>query len=320
MRIRSISLVACALAFLMGVLVVSCTKSGKDRNESDDAETEEVESDETEITDVVRKWNKSLNLRDEKMSNEVYAPSVEFYGRNLSAEECTAMRIDRATSDPTWQQEIISEINLERQDDGSVIASFTKQSDSKKGKHTYPAYLILKKSGGKWKITNESDKLTDKNLKNKKDRKVPENAVRGDFDGDGQIDNVWIDPKYDDDGYVVDRHIKLRSDNPALEGLSWDNAPRGVVLLNLGDLNNSNRDFLGAVPCFDSTWRMFETYGFKNGKWKSVLPQFSVWTGNDDYNRVWKSSRRGYVVISTNDMADSDGGFENTTQEVKLNF
>lgn len=300
-------------------LLTNC--SSKSRNDDDeDSETTEASEDsyKSEIIDVVEKWNKSLNLRDEQMSNEVYAQEVQFYGQKLNGSICAEKRVDMAMSDPTWQQEIISEIHLEKQDDGTVIANFTKQSTSNKGTHTYPSYLILKKFHGTWKIINESDKLTDKNLKKRKNRKVPDDAVRGDFDGDGKIDNVWVDAKYDSDGYAKGK-IRLKSDNPALEGMSW-NATRDVILINVGDLNNSNRDFLGVIPCYDSTWTAFETYGYKNGKWATAVPTFSVWTGNEDFNRVWKSSRKGYVVISTNDMSDPDGGFENTTREVKLNF
>lgn len=311
------------ISFSISVLAVSCTKdSSRSRYETDDNATEAMESNEdfykTEIIEAVEKWNKSLNLRDEKMSAEVYASDVEFYGQNLSAEKCSEIRVDRATSDPTWHQEIISDINLERLDDNSFIASFTKQSNSRKGTHTYPAYLILKKFHDGWKVINESDKLTDKNLKKSKSRKVPENTVRGDFDGDGKIDNIWTDPVYDSEGYVKGE-VKLLSDNPDLEGLTW-NTPRGVILINIGDLNNSGRDFLGAIPCCDSSWTIYETYGFKNGDWIAVVPQFSIYTGNEDYNRVWKSSRKGYVVISSNDMSDIENGYENSTREIRLDF
>lgn len=302
--------------------ISSCqSKSDKDNRNSDSisnsVETEE-ESENSEIREVVNKWNKSLNLRDEKLSMEVYAPEVVFYSQRMTSKECSEKRIDLATSDPTWQQEIISDISLDYLDNNTVQASFTKQSNSKKGTHTYPAYLVLKKIDGKWLITKESDKLTDKNIAKKKSIKVPNNAVRGDFDGDGKIDNVWIDPKYDSDGYIIGKAY-LKSDNPKLEGLSW-NATRDVILLNVGDLNNSNRDFLGAIPCYDSTWTEYKTYGFKNDKWKEAVPSFSVWIGNENIDRIWKSSRKGFVIISYNDMSDPDNGFDNQTKEVKMTF
>lgn len=314
------------LLLLACLLTASCSKGPlKADHETADTLIEKSEvrenSDDNDIKAVVEQWNQSLNLRDAQMSAEVYAPYVNFYSQNLSAQKCVDMRINLAKADPTWHQEIISDIYLNRQDDESVLANFTKQSNSKKGIHTYPAYLILKKYDNGWKVVTESDKLTDKNLAKphkRTSRKVPDDAIRGDFDGDGKIDRVWIEAKYDSDGYAIGTS-HLRSDNPALEGLTWE-SPRGVFIMNVGDLNNSNRDFLGAVPICDSTWRMFETYGYKNGKWAEALSPFSVWTGDDDYHRIWKSSRKGYVVISYNDMSDLEQGFESRTEEVKLNF
>lgn len=293
----------------------SAKTEGQTGNES---ETKSFPGERAKILEVVNRWNKSLNLRDENISMSVFADEVFFYTKTLSAAECTRARINAAMSDPTWEQSIISDISLETNDDGSVMATFTKQSSGKKGKHTYPAYLILKKYGEDWKIIHESDKLTDRNVTKKRAR-IPSDAIRGDFDGDGKIDRVWIEGKYDSEGYALGP-MRLRSDNEALNNLAWDDATRGVTLVNLGDLNGTNRDFLGAIPLYDSTWTVFRTYAFKEGKWKSVVPEFVIWMGNEDINRVWKSSRKGYVVISTNDMADTDNCFDNTTREVRLNY
>lgn len=305
-------------AFMLSA-TVSCNNQKSADEDSDSAEVveENVKSDADEIRQVVERWNTSLNNRDEDESRKVYADEVFFYTRDVSGAEATKLRIDLASKDPSWHQSIVTKIKVSDMGDGQFEASFTKESNSDKGTHSYPAYLYLEKIGGKWKITRESDKVTDKNVAKRK-AGVPKDAIRGDFDGDGSIDYLWIEGRYDSDGYATGP-LKLRSDNPKLEGLKW-NSSRGVLLFNLGDLNNSNRDFLGCIPCNDSSWTVYEVYGSKNNKWVKPISPFGVWLGDEDYDRVWKSGRKGYVVIKTNNMADPDGGFDPNTAEVKFNW
>ncbi len=275
-------------------------------------------SEEARIAKVVKKWNASLNNRDLKASNEVYADKVMFYTQEMSGEEATRLRIEAASQDPSWQQSIVTEIEISEVGDGLMEASFTKQSHSTKGVRTYPAYLYLRKLNGKWCIVKESDKITDTNVA-KRTTSIPADAIRGDFDGDGSIDHVWIEGNFDGEGYAKGR-LMLRSDRKNLEGLSWS-APRGVQLVNVSDLNNSNRDFLGAIPLADSDWTTYELYVWKGGKWVKALKPFSIWIGDDDTDRVWKADRKGYVNIKMQNMSGNpDTMFEPVFKTVKLNW
>lgn len=278
MKLKSQHLHIVILLSCLPLLCLACggNKSNQNSNSAVTPETSGIDtqsSDEARIIEVVEQWNSSLNYRDLKKSKEVFADKVIFYTQAMSGDKVSELRIETASKDPSWQQSIVTDIEIWNLGDGLMVAAFTKQSNSNKGIHTYPAYLYLRQINGDWRIVKESDKVTDINIAKKKNA-IPSDAIRGDFDGDGTIDHVWIEGKYDDEGYTIGK-MRLRSENKNLDGLTWE-APRGVFLANVGDLNNSNRDFLGAIPLYDSNWTIYEVYGWKDGKWKSVLEPFSI--------------------------------------------
>lgn len=300
-------------------LLGSCSESNQNRGSKKPNQFREtVTTPEAALSKAVEKWNEATNLRDQNSLEELFAPQVYYYTLEIPGVEAAKQKVERANSDPTWGQKIISDIEIEVLDDGSFKTSFTKQSDSSKGTHTYRAYLIWKNLNGKWVIIRESDLLTDQNLE--KHSKIPDNAISGDFDGDGKTDHVWIEADYDKDDYIQGK-AKLRSDNKALEGLTFE-ATRGVGIENLGTLSDSQIDFLGVIPAYDSSFTQYYTYVFSNGGWIKPIPEFSYWENDDDTKRVVKpkSGRYGYVGIYFNDLDDPDNGFKLTYKEVKLNL
>lgn len=300
-------------------MLVSCGESNQNRESNKPNDLRETATTpEAALTKTVEKWNEATNLRDQKSLEKLFADQVYFYTLELSGTEAARQKVERANSDPTWSQKIISDIDIDFLEDGSVKTSFTKQSDSSKGTHTYRAYLIWEKVGSKWFIIKESDLLTDQNQE--KHSKIPDNAISGDFDGDGKTDHVWIEARYDDGDYIIGK-AKLRSDNKALEGLTFE-ATRGVGIENLGRLSDSQIDFLGVIPAYDSSFTQYYTYVFSNGRWIKPIPEFSYWENDDDTKRVVKpkSGRYGYVGIYFNDLDDPDNGFKLTYKEVKLNL
>lgn len=279
--------------------------------------------DDQNIARIVRDWNSSLNNRDSRLARTVYSDKVYFYGEELSGERCIEIRNKNASKTPGWKQFIDEPINVSDLGDGRKLASFTKSSiaSGRDKPHHHEAYLIFARDHrGEWRIAEESDQTTDKNLRKRASAKrIPAEAISGDFDGDGRTDHLWVTATYDDDGYAVGP-VRLASDNPALTGLEWD-ATRGAMLLNLGKLDGDGRDYLGVIPAFDSSWCTFLTYVNRGrGKWHQPIKEFTVWLGDEDYVRVRRSSRPGYVVIRANDSEsdDVDDHFIPVEHEVKL--
>lgn len=163
------SILSFAIASIVGLGITSCAIKHSDKEKKEIAK--ETDNRQAMFDDLVEKWNTSVNLRDEQLSESLYGPKVRMYTKDMKGKEASDLRIQTATADPTWNQKIISDITLTDEPDGIVKTSFTKQSTSSKGQHTYRAYLIWKKFGDKWLIIKESDTLTDQNINKKKNDK-----------------------------------------------------------------------------------------------------------------------------------------------------
>ena len=147
---------------------------------------------------------------------------------------------------------------------------------------------------------------------------VPENAIKGDFDGDKSTEYLWVEFETDDEGFAT-TPITLRSDKPKFDGLVISNGGMGANLSNLGELKNDGRDYLGVESYSMSAWESYLVFDFKSGRWRESIEPFSIYQNDDAITRVFRTpDRDGYVTIVTNDMSDSDNGFENQYQQVRL--
>lgn len=297
-----------AVVLFSGVLAVMSLTSclhlrAKTGGEQDTASIEKEVSDDEAIEQLVMRWNEAVNSNDFDQLKDVFAMTVFLYTRNMTAEEAARTHQDAKNKTPGFRQEIVGDVSISNIDGTKKRVEFTKATYSdKKGNKTYPCYFEVEKRNGIWKITKESDEVTDSNLAKRKSQ-IPSDAVQGDFDGDGTEEYVWITGKKDSDGYYI--NPRLKSDNPTFDGLKWPGEGINVELTNFGKLHGDTRDYLGAIPYgMAGAWRVQYTYTFTSGSWKEALDPFSAYIALDDEPvRVKRiASRPGYVTIYYNDM------------------
>ncbi len=148
---------------------------------------------------------------------------------------------------------------------------------------------------------------------------IPEDAVYGDFDGDGRKEYLWVECKYDADGIFSTTPILLRSNNKKLDkSAHWKAGLGGVMLENVGRLNTYRNDCLQVAPFGQSTWMSACGIRWNGKKWVTVVKPFQIWTGNDEYKRIYPSKRAGYAIIIYNDMGAGDNAWTNRRKEVRL--
>jgi hypothetical protein len=132
---------------------------------------------------------------------------------------------------------------------------------------------------------------------------IPKDAVKGDFNGDGKPEYIWIvKPKISDSGEdcVGKCAIKIVCSNPDIQPLSIENAIGGTIT-NLGDLNDDGKDEFGVLPdWFTSCWAPYHVYTLTNKHWQAAVPSFPThcnqWEA--DVKPIERTpGKKGYVTI-----------------------
>lgn len=120
------------------------------------------------LKDLITDWNSihTHNIISSTSLECLYAENVKFYGQHLSSKKCATLIISTMKKYDSYYQHLKGEINYTPIDEKTVRCDFIKQVEINGNNKDYEAYLILHKEGDWWSIIEESDKTTDKNLKN----------------------------------------------------------------------------------------------------------------------------------------------------------
>ena len=123
---------------------------------------------ETSFVELIKKWDEMHNNKQfDDSSNCPYAETVYFYGTKMSGTKAAQTK-QKAVEKTDYQQESTN-IKITRISDKLVVCDFEKHTHSKGKSKVHPGcYLFFTDDGeGIWKIKEESDAITDKNLLSK---------------------------------------------------------------------------------------------------------------------------------------------------------
>lgn len=262
---------------------------------------------------MIEQWNKAHNSKDVGLLSPFYDNTIMFYGTARSRNQCLEAKLSVFQKNPDYFQQMIGEPEIEKISDSETKYSFLKRVTINQKTNDYPSYLILSLKGTEWKITTEGDLVTDKNLAKAKEIKIPKEAIKGDFNGDGVLDYAWlVPPKQSEcgdcsgtcDGYI-------RFSDPDIPSIKIKSCIGGSPN-NLGDLNKNGSDEIGILPQWcTSCWRSYEAYTFKNEKWINAVEPFPThcnqWEQGINPIEIDRT-RPGYVIIRYSEMGNLDLG------------
>jgi hypothetical protein len=139
---------------------------------------------------------------------------------------------------------------------------------------------------------------------------VPKDAVKGDFDGDGRAEYVWlVAPEVTEDMECKGGcNSFLKFSKAALPAIEQENCIGGTPD-NLGDLNEDGGDEIGLLPQrFMGCWVGYYVYTYRAGQWRPLVKPFSTYCDqweNDVIPIEKDPAKKGYVLIRYTDSADT---------------
>ncbi len=169
----------------------------------------------------------------------------------------------------------------------------------------FVAAIAMKRSPAVLAVTIQLNHETEKM------QSFPPDSVKGDFNGDGKQEYMWLaGPEIDSSGMgckgLCDSWIRFS--DPAIPPIKIENCIGGIPV-NLGDLNKNGGDEIGLLPdWFTSCWRNYFVWTLKNKAWVYAVPPIEThcnqWEGG-----VWPieidPKIKGNVIIRYSEMVDT---------------
>jgi len=166
---------------------------------------------------------------------------------------------------------------------------------------------------------SKEDLVTDNDLTNDKDIKIPKDAVKGDFNGDGKLEYMWlIPPKIvnttGEEGMseCADGNCTafIKFSDKSIPSIKINNCIAGIPD-NLGDLNKDGTDEIGLLPgWFTSCWRSYYVWTLKNSQWVYAVQPFNThciqWDEEIKPIEI-DLNKDGHVIIRYSEFTEEEG-------------
>lgn len=283
--------------------MTSCNNKGETKSKN-------TSSVDVVLSNLVEDWNKAHTSKDIGKLSNLYDNSIMFYGIPKDKNFCLESKLLTFQKYPDYYQQIYGEIQKEKISETEYKCTFVKRVTFNKKTNDYPSYLIISNKQDNWIITTEGDLVTDKNLAKAKEIKIPKDAIKGDFNGDGTLDYMWlVPPKTEEMGCSGDCISTIKFSDPTIPQIRVENCISGTPH-NLGDLNKDGTEEIGLLPgWFTSCWHSYYVWTLKNSQWVYAVDPFS--THCNQWDEGIKPieidlNRDGYVLIRYTDFERGD--------------
>ena len=297
-------------ALAVAVIALSVALFNKDKEEKEVGVTSPVQvdngtkDDREEIVALVNRWCESLSGKGTSTLFDIYGPQVRYYQSDYSGERVVSTKQKALEKAGNYAQNA-SDFRFEERHDGTYRVYFTKNTVSGQKADSYPAYLGVQKMGGEWRIIEESDLVTDKNLAQKRLAKMEKLAEDNRFgyyselvkEGDGDFD---LDDKklyrYDKETYDI-RYLLTSGDDMGTELTSLHTGEKGVVISAMENIDILSATRIVITGCPDLRNNYSFIYDTDSGKCVMIMADYG-------FSEVRKENGQDVIVAIERDYGD----------------
>ena len=154
---------------IMIIFVLASCNSSQDNRSNTIANT-------ARIKELTMNWNECLVKQDINTLNSLYAEQVSLYGTSISKFQAIKNKEGFFEKHPDFNQSITGDITVIKVTENQFKAIFPKRSSFNGQTNDVKGYLLFDRVDNDWKITNESDEITDKHA-SKQSSKEDENEL-----------------------------------------------------------------------------------------------------------------------------------------------
>lgn len=204
--------VTLAMGALVTCLILSSCES---KTAPAQTTTENLETNQANIIQLVEDWNQAHVHKDLESFNEFYDEMITYYGSRIPKSDAIEDKQIFFNKNPDYYQQIFGEVNLENLGNQLYKAHFIKRVTRNGATTDYPSYLIVQSTDKNFKIVTEGDLVTDKNLKNKKAKTTTDANQREYYYSDKAVNlkgTLKIESYYGPPGYGETPEIDTRQE------------------------------------------------------------------------------------------------------------
>ena len=256
------------LALLTIIFLTSCNneQTSNATNSGDDLTT---------LKELTNKWNGCIVKKDMQTLATLYADSLSLIGYSISKAQVISYRESVLKKYSNYNQVITGDITVIKVTDHQYKATFPLRSSFNGTTSDVQSSLQFDKVDGSWKIKYDSEvEFGITEGLNREDISVGTaigDTLKGDFDGDGNIETAVIHLVKVGVPDVETWKMSVDFSNKNISSIPFQSDQDYAGLINEGKLDNDSGDELSvSTPPNHGIDNFKQTYTFKNGSWKEL--------------------------------------------------
>jgi hypothetical protein len=143
------------------LLLASCSENGQQKTTDSLTQKTTGASEPPDFNALVNTWAEVMNDSDVAVQSSLYADTIKYYGSILPQAKVFELQASYMAAKKGYDMRIVDVDKQELRPDGTWYIHFTKEVSSASDTMSYPSSLVFAWKQNGWKITEETDDITE---------------------------------------------------------------------------------------------------------------------------------------------------------------